>query len=222
MKNLQNSEIREERKKPILGRTITKTVLVLGTAGVIGYSMIKDKLLGNPRSKIRKGLFYATLAGFVLYKCQGDKIKEVYDYASEGIVRSYGNFYELKKANNKKINELSEDYRISVEKNIQLEKIVNEYLTRDSIIDALKEDTKIISGQKDSLEKKLNELQVQNGLLSGKIEYYSDEMKVLQSEKKKSEKSVKRTASSRWEDFKNYVKEKGKDSDFFYALDGFL
>ncbi len=134
------------RKKNDSSGAFTKAVLVIGTAGIIGYSMLKDKIFGNPRSKIRKGLFYATLAGLVLYKCQGDKIEMIYEDAKNNIAEKYVKVNELKKENRIMIDNITDKYLDEKSRNLELEKALMKY----NMQEAKDKDTK----RKDKLEKR--------------------------------------------------------------------
>ena len=168
--NLQDSKEVKTNKKSSLGKTITKTALVIGTASIISYSLMKDKILGNPRSKIRKGLFYATLAGIILYKCQGDKVAKVYNSAKIGVESAYGRFYELKKNSDEELNSLRVGYDSLIRKESELEDRIagfEDYEEKDSLleinikknnallaeIDSLNYLAKINAAEKDSLSK---------------------------------------------------------------------
>lgn len=211
MEQLQSPEIRKIRKKTTIGGVLTKTAFVLGTVGIISYSIIKKKLLGNPTSKIRKGLLYATLAGVILYKCQGDKIAKLYDYASMNISEAYNNFYELKTNNNKKINELTKNYADANSRNLELEQKVEFYSEHDSIINCMAIEKNNLEREKDSLEEKLkvlNEIRNQNASIMKKLEKDSannaDLEQKLKEEKK--ENPAKQTAA-----LQNVIKQKITD-----------
>jgi hypothetical protein len=176
-------EVKKMKKKITIGGVVTKTAFVLGTVGIISYSVIKKKLLGNPTSKIKKGLLYATLAGVILYKCQGDKIEKLYNYASVKVSEEYGKFYELKKSNNQKIIALTKDYEESTSKNFELEKKVEFYSKHDSIINSISDEKRILMDEKNSLEeklKKLEEIKNQNEVIIKKLKKDSLEKEGLE------------------------------------------
>lgn len=133
-------------KKPIegkkKGRNLTKAALIIGTASIIGYSVIKSKLLGNPPSKIRKGLLYASIAGFLLYKCQGDKISEAYSSVSENVKEIYGDVHQ-KNEYEKKIKQIT----------FRNDSLEREAYVLDSVNRALKNEKEIIAEEKSELEK---------------------------------------------------------------------
>lgn len=85
------------RKKSGIGSALTKAALILGTVSIIGYSEIKKKLLGSPPSKIRKGLFYAAIAGLILYKCDDAKYVEFRNEFSETAREVYSEWQENQK-----------------------------------------------------------------------------------------------------------------------------
>jgi len=164
--NEEQEQIIKVKNKKHRGRTLTKTVLVLGTIGVVGYSVIKQKILGNPVSKIRKGLFYSMVAGVVLYKCQGEKVKEVYNFTSENLTERYNEMYELKKYNNKKIVMLN-DNNNSLNKNISA--LENKLVAYSKLEDSLKNLNFINSSlraEKNNLEEKLQKENLQKENLS--------------------------------------------------------
>jgi hypothetical protein len=157
MNNHQNQRT-ETQNKFRVGTILTKTALIFGIGGLIGYSTIKDKLLGRPRSKIRKGLFYATMAGFILYKCQGEKIEKLYQYSKQTVAETYDDFYELKKEKSQKTIELKileDSCRRADAKNEQLEKIVGAYAAKDTFIDNVLEERNRLLKERSELEKKL-------------------------------------------------------------------
>ncbi|MFA6072681.1 MAG: hypothetical protein WC758_01040 [Candidatus Woesearchaeota archaeon] len=135
-----------KKKKNIFGGVLTKTALILGVGGIVFYDSLKKKILGNPVSKVRKGLFYATLAGFVLYKCQGEKVESMYDNTKNIATNVYSDFYNLKKNNNSTIEHLN---------------YVNEILNAEktsikNVNDSLKMAIEKYESTQESLENKLN------------------------------------------------------------------
>ncbi|MGV8168799.1 MAG: hypothetical protein ACP5N3_01970 [Candidatus Nanoarchaeia archaeon] len=68
--------VREKAKRK---NTALNVLAVLGLASVLTYGAVKKKILGSPASKIRLGLFYAAVAGLVLYKCHPEKLSSAYD-----------------------------------------------------------------------------------------------------------------------------------------------
>lgn len=177
--NIRTHEEAKINKKSSLGKTITKIALVIGTASIISYSLIKDKIFGNPRSKIRKGLFYATLAGIVLYKCQGEKVTDFYGSAKASITGAYKDFYELKKNMNEELNSIRIEYdSLSIE-NSELENKLIDYDKNDSALKIITENINNLYAEKDSLCVIVEKNAAKNDSLSELVKKYASENKKL-------------------------------------------
>jgi len=56
-----------------------KYLLLGGIAGLIGVQSFHNKIFSGPNSRLKKGLFYASLASLVLYSKCGDAIDQFVD-----------------------------------------------------------------------------------------------------------------------------------------------
>jgi hypothetical protein len=202
------------------------SLLLLGTMSAVGYGALKRKIFGNPTSKIRKGLFYATLAGVVLYKCQGDNVKKTYDILENKAQVMYSDFrnnkqlkeenlyiervadslFNLKNSLEEKMKEyiINDSMKASEKKNFENE-LLEKNRKKDSLLRNLTEKNR----KKDSILLTLNErntaLLKQNAELHNKEKSYQTKIIVQESSKKQT--------LTLEEIYKEYYKSVGKFSD---------
>ncbi|MGV8162336.1 MAG: hypothetical protein ACP5N2_03335 [Candidatus Nanoarchaeia archaeon] len=206
-------------KKKKVGNTVLNVFAILGVATLVTYSAIKKKILGNPPSKIRKGLLYASLAAVILYKCQPDRIQNMYEFAKDRLVYE-DQRNDLRRELRKKDSEIENKTLLLEEKQnvLNLErnkKVVQEYNER-KLKQAIIAKDSVLQKQTFLLDKKEKELYFKSLKLK---EVELDKYILLREKNKQSEiKESKNYKSSQTQSSANY--ESAKTYDGFDASNG--